>query len=144
VTPPPLVLPRAEADAIIAHARATHPRECCGLIAGQNGQVVQRYPITNVDQTNVFYLMEPREQYRAIREMDERGWDLLAIYHSHPASPAYPSRTDIARACYEGTTEAIYPDTYYVICSLEHPDQPVIRAFRILDGQVHEADVTIA
>ncbi len=143
MTPPPLRLPRAEADAIIAHARQTHPRECCGLIAGQDGRVVKRYPITNIDETNVFYLMEPGEQYRAVREMDEQGWDLLAIYHSHPVSVAYPSRTDIAHACYEGTTEAIYPDTYYVICSLADIDQPVIRAFQIRDGQVHEAEVLI-
>ncbi|MCC6627154.1 MAG: M67 family metallopeptidase [Chloroflexi bacterium] len=136
-------LPAAVAAAIIEHARALHPRECCGLLAGRNGQVLRRYPITNMDQTNVFYLMEPREQYQALREIDDTGWDLIGIYHSHPASEAYPSRTDITHACYEDTTEAIYPDTWYVICSLADWAAPVIRAFLIRDAMVSESDVII-
>jgi proteasome lid subunit RPN8/RPN11 len=106
---------------------------------------VKRYPITNTYQGDDFYLMDAKEQHAALTEIwsEERGWHLLAIYHSHPVSVAYPSARDIAHACYEGTTEAIFPDTYYIICSLEHPDRPVLRAFRILDGRVHETEVQV-
>jgi proteasome lid subunit RPN8/RPN11 len=139
----PLRLSTDAAAAIIAHARALHPRECCGLLAGRAGQVLRHYAITNLDQTDVFYLMEPGEQYRALREIDDAGLDLVGIYHSHPASEAYPSRTDIKHACYEDTTDAIYPDTCYVICSLADPTAPVIRAFFIRDAVVSETDVIV-
>lgn len=142
---PPLRLPRAEAEAIIAHARATYPRECCGLIAGREGRAVKRYEITNTYPGEDFYLMEPGEQHEALSEIwsEERGWELLAIYHSHPVSVAYPSARDIAHACWEGTSEAIYPDTYYIICSLEDPEHPALRAFQIRDGRAHEAEVIL-
>lgn len=143
---PPLTLPRAEADAIIAHAHATYPRECCGLLAGQAGRVVRRYPITNTYPGDDFYLMEPNEQHAALSEIwsAQTGWELLAIYHSHPVSVAYPSARDIAHACWAGTTEPIYPATYYLICSLEDQANPILRAFLIHDGGVvHEADVVI-
>ena len=79
------------------------------------------------------YLIDPREQLRAFREMDDRGEDLVAIYHSHPASQAYPSPTDRA--------EAHYPDAFYVLVSLRTSD-PELRAFRIHpDGAVREVDV---
>lgn len=139
----PLRLPRAEAEAIIAHARAAYPRECCGLIAGRDAQAVKRYEITNTYPGEDFYLMEPREQYHAFRELEKEGWNLLAIYHSHPISVAYPSARDIAHACWEGSSEAIYPDTYYIICSLEDPEHPALRAFQIRDGRAHEAEVIL-
>lgn len=146
MTPPVLHLPRADAEAIIAHARAEWPRECCGLLAGQDGRVVKRYQITNIYAGEDFFEMEPGEQHAALSEIwsDERSWQLLVIYHSHPVSVAYPSRRDIAHACWGETTEPIYPDTFYLICSLEHQERPSLRAFLILDGgRVEEAVVAV-
>jgi proteasome lid subunit RPN8/RPN11 len=143
VTAATLRLPNATAEQIIAHARATYPRECCGLLAGDGDSVAQRFPITNIDQSNVFYVMEPREQFQAMRAIDEAGWCLLAIYHSHPDSEAYPSVSDVRHACYEETSEAIYPDTFYLICSLADKARPVLRAFLIRDAAIEEASVLV-
>lgn len=139
----PLVLPRAEAEAIIAHARETRPRECCGLLAGKNGEVRRRYPITNIDETNTFYRPEAGELYRAMEEIDWQGLELTAIYHSHPESPARPSARDLSHAFFdEEMTLEMWPGSLYVICSLENPDQPVINAFAIEDKRFAPVEIT--
>jgi proteasome lid subunit RPN8/RPN11 len=120
---------------MIAHARAENPAEACGLIAGDQGNPVQLYRIPNADPSIYRYNMEPKAQLRAMDEMESRGWDLLAIYHSHTHTPAYPSPTDIALA--------FYPDALYVIVSLQQPDDPVIRAFTIVEGTVTEVQVEV-
>jgi proteasome lid subunit RPN8/RPN11 len=74
--------------------------------------------------------MDSQQQLRAMLEMDELGWDLGAIYHSHPRTPAYPSATDIKLA--------FFPEAAYVILSLARRDRPDVRAFRIVSGQVSE------
>ena len=120
---------------IVAHARSAAPDEACGLIAGRDGAPVRIIRCANVHETpTTRYRMDPREQLRAFREMDDRGEELVAIYHSHPASQPYPSPTDRA--------EAHYPEAFYVLVSLRTAD-PELRAFRILtDGAVRE--VTLA
>lgn len=129
-----LTLSRAFADEMIAHAREENPAEACGLLAGKDGAPVHLYRIPNADPSIYRYNMEPRAQLRAMDEIDRQGWDLLAIYHSHTHTPAYPSPTDIALA--------FYPDSLYVIVSLQHAD-PVIRAFTIVDEVVTEVAVAI-
>jgi proteasome lid subunit RPN8/RPN11 len=118
---------------IVAHARAEAPRECCGLIAGQDGRPTRLYRLTNVETGNRLYRIDDDELYRVTRELDERGWDVMAIYHSHPVTPAYPSTTDVSLA--------FWPDAFYVICSLANPDAPDVRAFRIVDEQISEAEL---
>jgi proteasome lid subunit RPN8/RPN11 len=130
-----ITLPRAFADEMIAHARAEVPAEACGLIAGREGAPVQLYRIPNADPSIYRYNMEPKAQLEAMNDMDRQGWDLLAIYHSHTHTPAYPSPTDIALA--------FYPDALYVIVSLQAAE-PVIRAFNIVEGSVTEQSVQIA
>jgi proteasome lid subunit RPN8/RPN11 len=135
-----LILQRAQVDAMIEHARAEHPNECCGLLAGVGERVVRVYRGRNADQSPYTYRLDPREQLRFFREMDEAGLELLGIYHSHTQSAAYPSRTDIAKA--------YYPDAAYVIVSLRDPAAPAeaveVRAFRIRDGVVTEEELVIA
>lgn len=107
---------------MLTHVLAARPREGCGLLAGINGVPVKFYPCTNVHpQPYTRYRLDDRELFAALREMDERGWDLLAIFHSHPATPAYPSQTDLEHAH--------YPDALYLICSLADPERPVLRGF---------------
>lgn len=129
-------LTRGFYDGIIDHARQESPRECCGLLGGRDAEVHCAYRVTNTEPGVTRYLMDPEEQFRAFRDLEERGLDLVGIYHSHPATQAYPSQTD--------TSLAFYPDSVYLICSLQEPEQPVIRAFRILEGEIREIPIEIA
>jgi proteasome lid subunit RPN8/RPN11 len=128
-----LILPADMAGEIVAHARAEAPRECCGIIAGRAGRPTRLYRLTNLEPGVDRYLIDDMEIYRVYREIEDGGDDLLAIYHSHPVSVAYPSPTDVEFA--------FWPESFYVICSLEHPDAPVIRAFRIVDERITEVGV---
>ncbi len=91
--------------------------------------------MTNADHSPVTYRLDPEEQFRAFTEIEDKGWELLAIYHSHSHSPAYPSATDLELA--------FYPDALYLIISLADRDRPTIRAFRIVEGMVEEERVEI-
>jgi proteasome lid subunit RPN8/RPN11 len=136
-----VVIPRELAEDLVAHARAESPDECCGMIAGRGGVAERVFRATNGEPSPFMYVMEPREQLRIMDAIDEGGWDLLAIYHSHTRSAAYPSRTDVELA--------FYPETLYLIVSLRVPEDPEIRAFRIArtasEGeQITEEPVEIA
>ncbi|MDQ7827586.1 MAG: M67 family metallopeptidase [Armatimonadota bacterium] len=126
----PLRLTRAQADEIVAHAQETYPNECVGLLAGREGRVLRVYRGRNVDESPYTYRLDDRQLLAILRELDEERLDLVGIYHSHTASDAYPSRTDVARA--------FYPDAVYVIVSLKDRAGPVLRGFRIVDGAVTE------
>jgi proteasome lid subunit RPN8/RPN11 len=119
-------LPRALAEELVAHARADLPNECCGMIAGNDGVATRVHRAANTESSPFMYVMEPREQLRIMDEIDASGDDLLAIYHSHTRSAAYPSRTDVELA--------FFPDTLYLIVSLADREAPEIRAFRIARG----------
>ena len=128
-----LTLPRAMVEAMIRHARAFVPQECCGLIAAEHGRAVKRYELRNVDPSVLRYNADPQDLLAAMREMWDHEWKLLAIYHSHTHTPAYPSATDVRLA--------FYPEAYYVIVSLQESDLPRVRAFRIIDGVVTEHSI---
>lgn len=116
-------LPAALADQIVEHARAEFPNECCGLIAGHGDRAARVLPTTNAEGTPFMYVMDPREQMDLMDAIEDAGEDLVAIYHSHTRSAAYPSRTDVELA--------FFAEPLYVIVSLQDPDTPVIRAFRL-------------
>ena len=125
-----LELPAALRDDIVAHARAETPKEACGLIAGRGVRATRVIRCGNAHPAAVTrYTIDPREQLRAFRDMEANGEDLVAIYHSHPATQAYPSPTDRA--------ESHYPEAIYVLVSLRDM-VPEVRAFRIRDGWVRE------
>ena len=111
------------------------PNECCGLIAAEGGVPVKVFPMTNADASPVTYRLDGKEQLRVFDELDERGWDLWAIYHSHTHSEAYPSETDIRLA--------FYPEARYVLLSLADREEPVARSFWITDGEVAEEELSI-
>ena len=127
-----LRLPAAMRDEIVAHARSEAPRECCGLIAGRAGRATKLYRLVNLEPGVTRYRVDDAELFRVYRDLDDRGEDVLAIYHSHPATSAFPSPTDVALAA--------WPDAFYVICSLAGPEAPVVRAFHIVDGVITEAE----
>jgi proteasome lid subunit RPN8/RPN11 len=116
-------LPPALAEEIVAHAIADLPNECCGMIAGSAGVANRVIRAANAEGSPFMYVMDPREQMRIMDEIDDSGYELLAIYHSHTRSAAYPSRTDVELA--------FFPCTLYLIVSLADRESPVIRAFRL-------------
>ncbi len=127
-------------DEMVAHAREDLPNECCGILAGQEGQVLKLYRMTNVEASPFRFSMDPREIIQMDREVEENGWGLLAIYHSHTGSEAYPSDTDVRIA--RGTSE-LWPDVCYALVSLMDVDNPQVRLFRINDGVVTEEPLEI-
>ena len=122
---------------IVAHARADHPDEACGVIAGPAGSDrPERFiPMVNAERSPTFYRFDSTEQFRVWREMDERGEEPIVIYHSHTATEAHPSRTDISYAS--------EPDAHYVLVSTRDPEQTEFRSFRIADGVVTEEEVAV-
>jgi len=127
-------IPRAIYDEMVEHAREERPNECCGLIGGLNGEARTLYRARNSEASPLRYNLDPQDQFRIMREIEERGEELAAIYHSHTHSPAYPSQTDISLAT--------YPDALYLIVSLAEREEP-LRGFRITEGEVSEAELVI-
>ena len=116
----------AVADALVEHARAEAPLECCGLLIGSAGRIDESCPAGNTRGSEVAFLVDPAAHFAAIRKARASGRAVVGAYHSHPRSPAVPSPTDIR--------EANDPDPLQVIVSLAEPDRPVVRADRIGDG----------
>jgi proteasome lid subunit RPN8/RPN11 len=140
-----LQIPKEIAQEMIAHALEEDPNECCGLLAAQGGKVVKHYRITNAEKSPYRYRMDPKGLLAATREIEDRQWQLLVIYHSHTHSEAYPSQTDVRMALWRDSQEAIWPDTYYALVSLMDKAQPHIRAFRIQNGgAISEEQLVIA
>lgn len=131
----PLRLDRATWDALVAHARSDTPYEVCGLLGIDGDGVVHHHAITNDDRSMTAYSMNPGELLGAMREIEDDDQELV-IYHSHTHTRAWPSETDIR--------QAHYPDATYAIVTLQDRDNPDIRAFRIVDGEVTERPVEIA
>jgi proteasome lid subunit RPN8/RPN11 len=124
-----------QVDEIVRHARDEMPNECCGIIATNDGAAVKVFRATNAEASPVRYSLDPSEQLRISNEIEASGWELGAIYHSHTRSRAYPSQTDV--------NLAFYPDALYLIVSLEDPDSPDLRAFRIVEERIDEAELEI-
>jgi proteasome lid subunit RPN8/RPN11 len=122
---------------VVAHAIADHPDEACGVIPGTAGSDrPERFiPMLNAERSPTFYRFDSLEQLRVWREMDDRDEEPVVIYHSHTATEAYPSRTDVSYAS--------EPGAHYVLVSTADPGQPQFRSFRIVDGAVTEEDVAV-
>lgn len=124
-------------DEMVAHARRDHPDEACGVIAGPAGSDrPERFvPMTNAARSPTFYEFDSTEQFQLYREMDRNDEEPVVIYHSHTATEAYPSRTDIALAS--------EPGAHYILVSTRHPEDVELRSYRIVDGQVTEEPVDV-
>ncbi|GAA4682381.1 Mov34/MPN/PAD-1 family protein [Phytohabitans rumicis] len=135
-----LTIDRAIVDAIFAHARRDHPDEACGLVAGPVGSdtPVRHIPMQNAERSMTFFSLDSMEQLRVWREMDDRDEEPVVIYHSHTATEAYPSRSDIGIASDLGE-----PNAHYLLVSTREPATEEIRSFRIVDGAVTEEPVRI-
>jgi [CysO sulfur-carrier protein]-S-L-cysteine hydrolase len=120
---------------IVEQGLREFPNECCGVIAAAEGVPVKVFAMKNADASPVTYRLDGKEQLQVFDEIDEQGWDLWAIYHSHTHSEAYPSETD--------RKLAFYPDTRYIVFSLVDRDAPVMRSFAISDGEVTEEELIV-
>jgi [CysO sulfur-carrier protein]-S-L-cysteine hydrolase len=128
-------LPEPMRAAIVDHAIRDAPRECCGIIAGRDGVPMQLFETRNVAAGNRLYEIDPAQLIDLeFRELPARDAEIVAIYHSHPESPAYPSATDVELA--------FWPDAVFLICSLADRDRPDIRGFRIRDGAIDEVTLS--
>ena len=114
---------------MIAHALEDDPNECCGVLAGKDPQVSRLYRVTNTAHSPYRYLMDSQGQLNAMLDSESRGLELLAFYHSHTHSQAYPSTTDVRMALQSG-----WLDICYVLVSLKNREDPQIRAFRISEA----------
>lgn len=133
ISPPPappaksLLIPRAIYDAILAHARAGKPAEVCGLLRGRDGVITGILPAANAAPNPITDYEVEASALLIQFEWEEAGDELIAIYHSHPADPAYPSASD--------AIQAYYPDSVYLICSLLDDAQPDLRGYFLRDMQ---------
>lgn len=134
---PVLVIDQDLVDAMVAHARADHPDEACGVIAGPAGtdRPARFVPMVNAARSPTFYEFDSMDLLRLYREMDARDEEPVVVYHSHTATEAFPSRTDISYAS--------EPNAHYLLVSTREPDAEEIRSFRIVDGVVTEEEVSI-
>ena len=128
-----ITLTKQQTEEMIAHARAEAPAEACGLLAGTDSKVLRIFKTKNEADSDKRYLVSPKEQFEIFKQIRKDEMELLGIYHSHVASPPYPSETDCEMAVY---------DVSYLIVSLED-DEPVIKAYRIKDKNIEEKDFEI-
>ena len=134
-SPSELVLPGRMRDRLVAHLQRVAPHEGCGLIACDRQGAVKLYEGTNIERSPSRYNMDPAEVLEALNEIEQCGWELGAIYHSHPQTPAEPSETDLAYHA--------YPGALMVIVSLAGA-RPDLRAYRITGrGRAHPVPVRV-
>ena len=122
-------------DQMVEQARAEAPIEACGILAGNNGRVEKIYKMKNADKSSNHFMMAPEEQFKVVKDIRACGLKMLAIYHSHPVTPARPSAEDIRLS--------LTPDLVYVIVSLKNKNMPAIKGFLIEDSSVTDATVEV-
>ncbi len=122
-------------DRVVSHCKKEYPNEACGLLGGNDGEARTLFEMTNIDPSAVSFLMDPAEQFSAMKAMRRDNEKMVAIYHSHPVSGAWPSSKDVDLA--------FYSDAVYIIVGLADPGQPDIKGFVIADGDVKEIPLDI-
>lgn len=123
-------------DQIVAHAHADAPNECCGIVATSGGQALGVYRATNKFASPLRFEIDESDLIRIWRAIDERDWELGAIYHSHTRTPPEPSQTDINGA-------AQWPGALWVIVGLMDGQEPDVRTWSIADGQVTQVELIV-
>lgn len=124
-------------DEMVAHAREDLPNECCGMIGGRDGEATRVVRVENAAASPLRYEMDPQGQFDALKAIEDAGEELVAIYHSHTRSAAYPSQTDVNQA-------TMWPEQVYVIVSLADEDAPDVKAFDLADLKIADVDLDVA
>ena len=120
---------------ILEQGKAEAPIEACGILAGSDSKVKKLYKMTNIDKSRTHFMMAPGEQFKVMKDLRSAGFEMLAIYHSHPATPARVSNEDIRLA--------LTPDVIYLIVSLQNADNPAVKGFLIEDGNATEVPIKV-
>ena len=124
-------------DEMVAHAREDLPNECCGMVGGRDGEATEVIGVANSAASPLRYEMDPQGQYNALKSIEDGGGELLAIYHSHTKSAAYPSQTDVNQA-------VAWPDQVYLIVSLADPDAPDVKAYLLKDLKIADVELDVS
>jgi proteasome lid subunit RPN8/RPN11 len=130
----PLIIPQQIFTEMLAHCKAGYPNEACGILAGRNGEVSKIYKMINIENSPVTYMLDSREQFKVMKDMRQNNLSMLAIFHSHPSSAAYPSAKDVSLAFYE--------DAVYIIVSLMEKE-PVVKGFSIKEGNIEDIEIVL-
>ena len=130
-----IILEKRLAEIIIGQCKREHPFEACGILAGSSGRGEKVYEMTNAERSAETFLMDPKEQFKVMKDMRALNLEMVGIYHSHVASEAYPSSHDVKMA--------FYPEASYVIVSLKSMDNPVMRSFKIVGRKITEEELKI-
>ena len=133
---------RALYDEIVGHALEDAPNECCGMVASADGVATRVLRATNIHASPLRYEIEAGEMYRLLGEIEEAGWELGAIYHSHTRSAPYPSQTDVNIAVPPELGTPLWPGTVYVIVGVAG-EEPDVRGFRIDGDGVAEVALSV-
>jgi len=123
-------------DEMVAHAREDLPNECCGMVGGADGEASVVIPVINSAASPLRFEMDPQGQYNALKAIEDAGKEMLAIYHSHTKSAAYPSQTDVNQA-------VNWPDAIWVIVSLEDSENPVVKGYWLKDLKVADVELVV-
>ncbi len=130
-----LEIPTNIFEQMVAQAKALAPIEACGILAGKDNKAERLFEMTNADNRSDHFMMEPKEQFTVVKNIRSADLEVLAIYHSHPETPARPSAEDIRLA--------LTPDVIYVIVSLQGANAPAVKGFLIEDGTGTEVPVKV-
>jgi proteasome lid subunit RPN8/RPN11 len=123
-------------DEMVAHAREDLPNECCGMVGGAGDEASVVVPVVNSAASPLRFEMDPQGQYNALKSIEDDGQEMLAIYHSHTKSAAYPSQTDVNQA-------VNWPDAMYLIVSLQEPDAPEVKGYWLKDLKIADAELVV-
>ncbi|MDE2817814.1 MAG: M67 family metallopeptidase [Chloroflexota bacterium] len=134
-------------EEMIAHVRAEAPNEGCGMLGGKDGTVLAVFPARNAAASPIRFTIHPEDLLRIVRTVEyERDLQIVGIFHSHIASAAYPSATDVAEAEFDmgnGETVERYPGAMHIVISLANPTEPDVRGYTIRQGEIAEAPLCI-
>jgi proteasome lid subunit RPN8/RPN11 len=130
-----LCIPKRIFEEMLLHCKEAHPNEACGILVGSGEEVFKVYKMSNIEKSPVTYFMDSTEQFKVMKDIRVNKLAMLAIFHSHPSSPAYPSAKDMNLAFYE--------DCIYIIVSLSEK-QPVVKGFLIREGDIKEVGISVS
>ena len=127
-------IPKDIFDELISHCKDAFPNEACGILAGKENKASKIYKMTNIEKSPVSYFMDSKEQFKVMKDIRENNLEMVAIFHSHPSSPAYPSNKDLNLAFYE--------DSIYIIVSLIEKE-PAVKGYLMREGKIEEVGITV-
>jgi len=139
-----LVITYADMQGILEHCDREYPNEACGILGGHAHTVKTVFPMANARPSPHYYEMDPEEQFKAMKDIRQAGFEMVGIYHSHTDGPAYPSKVDVEKSYWPGTALPNYPEASYLIVTLLDRKRPAARVFTITEQQIKETALIVS